>query len=101
MGLPASGGGTGGSGTRGDTEVNNTEAEHGHTIYCNATNSGPMRAGYSADRSAGVSTVVEAGWNIPGGGEEMGVRVNDNIRDGVGGGVGQGTNQGHGRRGVL
>ena len=41
-GLTASGGGTGGSGARGDTEVDNKEAEHGHTIYCDATNSGPM-----------------------------------------------------------
>ena len=42
MGLLASGGGTGGSGDRGYTEVGNKEAEHGRAIYCDATDSGPM-----------------------------------------------------------
>ena len=40
--LPASGGGTGGSGARGDKEVVNKEAEHGRAIYCDATDSGPL-----------------------------------------------------------
>ena len=72
MGLTASGGGTEGSRTGGDTEVNNTEAEHGRAIYCDMTDYGPMRAGHSAARSAGVSAVVGAGQNRPGGGEETG-----------------------------
>ena len=42
MGLPASVGGTGGSGDRGDKEVDNKEAEHSRAIYCDATDSGPM-----------------------------------------------------------
>ena len=41
MGLPASGGGTGGSGARGDKEAGTKEAEHGPAIYFNATDSGP------------------------------------------------------------
>ena len=99
--LPASGGGTGGSGARGDTEVNNTEAEHGRTIYCDATDSGPMRAGHPAARSKGVLAVVGAGRNRPGGGEEMGCGVNDKIGVGGGGGVGRGTERGCGRRGGV
>ena len=101
LGLPASGGGTRRSGTRGDMEVNNTEAEHSHAIYCKATNSGPMRAGQSEARSAGVSAVVGAVRNRYGGGEEMGGGVNNEIVDGVGGGVGQGTERGRGRRGGV
>ena len=101
LGLPASGGGTGGSGARGDTEVNNTEAEHSRTIYCDATDSGPMRAGHPAAGSEGVSAVVGAGRNRPGGGDGTGGGVNDEIGDGVGGGVGRGTERGRGRRGGV
>ena len=42
LGLPASGEGTGGSGSRGYKEVGNKEAEHGRAIYCDATDYGPM-----------------------------------------------------------
>ena len=42
MGLPAPDGGTGGSGAREDMEFNNTEAEYGRAIYCDATDSGPI-----------------------------------------------------------
>ena len=94
MGLPACDGGTGGSGARGDTEVNNTEAEHGCAIYCDAADSGPMQAGHSAARSAGVSAVVGSGRNRPGGGKETGGGVNNEIGDGVGGGVRRGTERG-------
>ena len=45
--------------------------------------------------------VVGAGRNRPGGGEETGGRVNDEIGDGVGGGVARGTQRGHGRRGGV
>ena len=71
-------------------------AEHGHTIYCDTTDSGPMQAGHSADRRAGVLALVGAGRNRPGEGEETGGGVNDKIGDGdgVGGGVVQGTERG-------
>ena len=42
LGVPASGGGTEGSGAGGDTEVDNTEAEHSRAIYCDPPNSRPM-----------------------------------------------------------
>ena len=42
LGLPASGGGTGGIGARGDKEVGHKEAEHSHAIYCDVTNYVPM-----------------------------------------------------------
>ena len=42
LGVPASGGGNGGSGFRGDQKVGHTEAEHGRGVYCDATNSGPL-----------------------------------------------------------
>ena len=42
LGLPNSGGGTGGSGVRGDKEVRNKEAEHGRAIYCDATDYGSL-----------------------------------------------------------
>ena len=40
--VPASGGGNGGSGFRGDQKVGHTEAEHGRGVYCDATNFGPL-----------------------------------------------------------
>ena len=96
--LPASGGGTGGSGARGDTEVDNTEAEHGPAIYCDATDYGPMQAGHSEAGSEGVLEVVGAGQNIPEGGKETGGGVNGEIGDGVGGEFGRGTERSRGRR---
>ena len=42
LGIPASGGGTGGSGFQGDTEVVHKEAEHVRAVYCNATNTGTL-----------------------------------------------------------
>ena len=71
MGIPTSGRGTEGSGNGGDTDVHNTEAEYGCTIYCDATDYGPMRAGVSATRSAGVLAVAGEGRNRPGGGEKL------------------------------
>ena len=35
-------GGNGGSRIRGDQEIRHKEAEHGRTVYCDATNSGPL-----------------------------------------------------------
>ena len=45
--------------------------------------------------------VVGAGQNIPGGGEEMGVGINDKIGDRAGRGFVQGDKQGRGRRGGV
>ena len=47
LGLPASGGDTGGRGARGYTEINKTEAEYGCAIYCDAIDSGPMQESHS------------------------------------------------------
>ena len=63
MGLPASGGVTEESGNGGDTEVHNMEALQDNAIYCDTTDSVPMRAGHSVDSSAGVSAVVGEGQN--------------------------------------
>ena len=84
LGLPTSGGGTEGSGNGGDTDVHNIDAEYGRAIYYNASDFGTMQAGHSAARSAGVSAVVGAGRNRPGGGEKTGGGINDKIRDRVG-----------------
>ena len=74
------------------------EAEYGCTIYYDANDSGPMQAGHSAARSTGVSAVVGAGRNRPGGNAETGGRINDKIGDGVKGVFGQGDEQGRRRR---
>ena len=42
LGILASGGGTGGSGFRGDKEDVQKEAEHGRAVYCEAINYGPL-----------------------------------------------------------
>ena len=42
IGIPDSGRGTEGSGVRGDKEVGHKDAEHGRSIYCDATDSGPL-----------------------------------------------------------
>ena len=100
MVLPTAGGGTEGSGNGGDTDVYYREAEYGRAIYCDADNSGPMRAGHLAARSSGVLEVVEAGGNRPGGSAETGGGISDNIRDRVREEVGRGADQGRGRRRV-
>ena len=56
--IPAAGGGNERGGNGGDTDINSPEAEYGRTIYYDAADSGPMRAGHPADRRAGVSAVV-------------------------------------------
>ena len=68
LGIPTAGGGKEGSGNGGDTYIHHTEAEYGRRIYCDATDSGPMRAGHPAARSAGVLEVVGAFQDRPGGG---------------------------------
>ena len=42
LGVPASGGGNGGSRLLGDQDVGQKEAEHGRAVYCDATNYGPL-----------------------------------------------------------
>ena len=98
MGLPTSGGGTEGSGNGGDTDIHNMGAEYGCAIYCDATDSGSMQAGHSAARSAGVSEVVGAGLNRPGGSKETGGGINNEIGDRVGGVFGQVAERGYRRR---
>ena len=68
--LPTSVGGTERGRNGGDTDVYYMESEYGCAIYCDAANSRPMRAGHPAARSAGVSEVVGAGKNRPGGSAE-------------------------------
>ena len=61
-----------------------------------------MRAGHQAARGTGVSEVVGAGRDRPGGRAEICGIISDKIGegygDGVRGGVGQGSNRGRGRR---
>ena len=42
LGLPSTLGGNGGSRLRGNQEVHHEEVEHGCSIYCDATNYGPL-----------------------------------------------------------
>ena len=42
LGLSSSGDGNGGIGLRGDWGICHKEVEYGHTVYCDATNSGPL-----------------------------------------------------------
>ena len=42
LGLTTIEGENGGSRIRGDQEIHNEEAENGRTLYCDATNSGPL-----------------------------------------------------------
>ena len=98
LGIPTPGRGTEGSMNGGDADVHNMEAEYSPAIYCDATNSGTMRAGHSAARSAGVSAVVGAGPDRPGGSAETGGGINDEIRDRIRGGVGQVSKRGRRRR---
>ena len=51
-----------------------------------------MQARHSAVRSAGVSAVVEAGWDIPGWSAETGGGINDKIGDSDRGGLGRDPN---------
>ena len=98
LGIPTAGRGTEGSGNGGDTDIHDTEAEYGRAIYCNATDSGPMKVVHLAARSAGVSVVVGAGRDIPLGSTEMGGGIGDKIREIIRGGVGRGVKRGHMRR---
>ena len=42
LGIPTIGGGNDGNMIRGDREINHEEAEHGHAVYCDVTDSGPL-----------------------------------------------------------
>ena len=100
LGIPTAGGGNKGGGNGGDTDIYYTEAEYGRAIYCDTADSGPMRAGHPAARSAGVSEVVVAGGDRPRGIAETGGGISNKIGDRYvfKGGVGQGDDQGSGRR---
>ena len=72
MVVPIIGGSNGGSRLRGDQDIRHEEAEYGRAVYCNATDSGPLRAVQSEAGDEGVSAVVVTGWFRFGEGEEEG-----------------------------
>ena len=88
LGIPASGGGTGGNEFQGNKEVGHKEAEHGRAVYCDATNYGTLRDIHSAAGSEGVSAVVRTVQYRLVGGKEAGGGGNDGIIVRIGGGVG-------------
>ena len=49
MVLPVPGGGDEGGGDCADSDIDLSETEHGHAIYCNAADSGPVRGGSKTD----------------------------------------------------
>ena len=71
-------------------DINYPEAEYCRIIYCDADDSGPMRAGHLVARRVGVSAVLGAGGDRPGGSTETGGGISGKIGDGVRGGVGRG-----------
>ena len=87
LGVPAIGRGNRGSGIREDQKVCHEEAEYGRAVYCDATNSGPLLVGHSADGREGVSEVVGSGRHQLGGGKEEGDRGSNGLRVGVGLGI--------------
>ena len=99
MGIPTIGGGNGVSRLRGDREIHHKEAEHVRTVYCDATDSGPLRAVRSEARGEGVLAVVGTGRPRLGGGEEKGGRGSGGFRrrgvDRRGGGNAPGMTTGH------
>ena len=69
MGVPIIGGNNGGSRLRGDWYICPKEAEYGRTVYCDATDSGPLWAVYLEAGGVGVLVVVVTGRFIFVGGE--------------------------------
>ena len=96
--IPTPGRGTEGGRNGGDTDINYPEAEYGRAIYCDAADSGPMRTGHPAARSAGVLAVVGEGGDRPGGSAETGGSISGDIGYGVIGGVVRGRGR---RRGGV
>ena len=94
MDIPTAGGGSEGGRNGGDTDINYPEAEYGQAIYCNAADSGPMRAGHPAARHAGVSAVLGTDGYRPRGSARKGVI----IKGGSGAGVRGRDGWGSGRR---
>ena len=60
------------SSLQGNWDIRHKEAEQGRAVYCDATNSGPLRAVRSEDGGEGVSAVVGTCRSIFVGGEEKG-----------------------------
>ena len=54
LGLSIIEGSNGGIRLRGDRNIHQDEAEHGHAVYCDATDSGPLREVRSGDGGKGV-----------------------------------------------
>ena len=63
MALPLTRGGYEEGGTNGYPDFDTENAEHGHSVHCKATASGPMRGRESERGSEGASQVVGAGGN--------------------------------------
>ena len=98
LGIPNAGGGKEGRRHGGDTEIHHTESEYGLTIYCDANDYRPMREGHPAARSAGVSEVVGAGRDRPGGSATTGGGIDDEIGNGLREGFGRADKRDRGRR---
>ena len=90
LGITTASGGTEGGRYGGDTDINYPEAEYGRAIYCEAADSGPMRAGHLAARRAGVLAVVGADGDRPGRSAKTGGGISSGIGDGFRGGFGRG-----------
>ena len=61
MALPITRGGHEGGGINGYPDFDTEKSEHGRTVHCDATASGPVRAGESERGSEGTAKVVGAG----------------------------------------
>ena len=72
MGTPFIGGGNGGRRIRGDQEVRHKETEHGHVVYCEATNSVTLWVIHLEARREGVSQLGGTGRHRLGGEKEKG-----------------------------
>ena len=46
--------------------MHNSDIEHGHTIYCDADDSGAVLGGGAMAGSMGIEAMVGAGWDKPG-----------------------------------
>ena len=60
MVLPVPGGVDEGGGDRADSDINPLEAEHGHTIYCDVADSGPVQGGSKTAGGTGPKEMVGA-----------------------------------------
>ena len=64
LGVHLGGGGERGGGFRTDGNLHSTNAECGHAVYCDATNSRPVRGGGEEEGGMGRDAVVGTGGNL-------------------------------------